>query len=232
MRQRSRLYSIALARILPTAYARTANPQKHTVTLACAHSRTHASTHTSVCSGSRRSLRPKLHAPPRCAASTTASSHSATGKRRHARDNMQDGTGNGQEPTCDRERASCNVQRDEMRRGAGDRQRTPWNRGHGGGQQKSDNVRRRTCDMQQRKGTQTRSNGQRAADDHWKTCNRQLTACNMQRGKCNRRHAACIRQLPDNMRRAAGNMQRTTTSCNATCSMQHATGNVESRKDH
>jgi hypothetical protein len=70
--------------------------------------------------------------------------------------------------------------------------------------------------MQQRKGTQTRSNGQRAADDHWKTCNRQHATCNMHRGKCNRRHAIC------NMENATDNTQRASDNFRTTCAMQRA----------
>jgi hypothetical protein len=208
MRQRSRLYSIALARTLPTAYARTANPQRHTVTLACAHSRTHASTHTSVCSGSRRSLRPKLQAPLRCAASTTAPSHSATRNRRQATDNMQDGTGNGQETTCDRERASCNVQRDEMRRGAGDRQRTrhaTWDTGAGNRNQTPCNGERATCNKER-------------ARRHDPTGSVPQTTT----GKCatdNMQHATCIGEnATDDMQYATGKMHLTTRSVHQTTS--------------
>ncbi len=181
MRQRSRRLFDCPHATTPYSLRTHSQPTK-TRRHCCVRTFTHARTHTSVCSGPRRSLCPKLQAPPRCAASTTAPSHSATGNRRHATDDVQDGTGNGQETTCDRERACCNVQRDERRRGSGDRQRTPCNTRALG--RATENRQRRTCDMQQRKGTQTRSNGQ----------------------QCRRRPLENVQQTIDNMHHASGKM--------------------------
>ena len=172
MRQRSRLYSINLAQILPT-HAHT-NPLRHTVKLAThTHARTNARTHAHLgvhCSGPRRSLRPKLQAPPRCGACVTALCHSETGnrrhatrssgrhcRRRHARDNVQEAIDNRQQAT------RCNVTR---------------------------------CDRERAADTVQRSHKGQRARGHWQMCNTHRdghhATCNMHRGKqCNRRHNPC-----------------------------------------
>ena len=142
MRQRSRVHSIALARILPThAQQPTKTPSRSLPT------RTQARTHANL--GLQRVLPAtealNCDAPPRCAACVTALCRSATANRRHATHNVQVGTANGQATTltgdvrhaaCDRRRATPHVHRDEMRHGTGNRQRTPSGMGHWGlGQQ-------------------------------------------------------------------------------------------------
>ena len=133
-------------------------------------------------------------------------------RQTHATDNVQDGTGNGQETRSDKERASCNVQRDEMRRGAADRQRTrhaTWDTGAGNRNQTTCNGECATCNRERaRRHDPTVGN---AADDHWKMCARQSTTCNMHRGNFNRRHA-----------NATGKMHLTTRSVQQTNARQHA----------
>ena len=135
--------------------------------------------------------------------------HSATGNRRHATNNVQDGTGNGQEPTCDRERASCNV---TMRDGTGDGQRTrhaAGDTGTGHRKQTTGNGERAACSKERaRRHDPTVGN---AADDHWKMCNTQLTPCSIHRGN-----------LRDDMQHAAGKMQLPIRSVQQTTSRQHA----------
>ena len=196
MRQRSRLYSIALARILPTAYARTANPQRHAVTLACAHSRTHAGTPRSAaglgahcalnCKRRRdalraRRLRVTLQRATDGMQQTTCKTGQATDKRQHATESVRHATCN--VTRCDAGQATDSAhgmrhgtvgRATEIRHHATENVRHATKKGH------ADTIQRAACRRRPlENGQQTTCSMQHASGKM------QPTTCSMQHGQCN-----------------------------------------------
>ena len=224
MRQRSRVYSIVLARVLPTHAQEPATTLSHLLPTR-RHARTRTRTRTSVCTaaGLAGHRGAQLRAPPRCAACVTALCHSATGNSagcnmQPARmDKRQQATRRGRYATCNRRLATHNVQQMRCDVGPGDRQPTPCDVGHWDGQQTTCNGERATGDRQQTTGNvqqttdnvqQARSNGQRATDGTQETtCKRPLENANQT--TCDGEHAT-------------GKMQQKTRRMQHTTARQHA----------
>ncbi len=148
----------------------------------------------------------------------------------HATDNVQDGTGNGQETTCDRRLATHNVRRDEMRRGTGRQTAHAMQHGTAGAGNRPQT-------------TQTTRNGERAADGIRRTAVPQMTTQettrktpleNAHHGTMHTtddmQHATCSGEnATDDMQHATGKMQQMTRRVQQTTPRQHApcAGNMQ-----
>ena len=205
MRQRSRVYSIVLARVLPThAEQPAATPSRLLPT------RTHARTHAHLglhCSGPRRQPRRSIAsaaamrcvcdgAVPLCNGQQTACDREhARWARQRTRDTMRQGTCGLQKATADSHRRACNVRRCDVgqrqtARGMqqGTRGLATENRPHA-----TENVRHATkkghADKIQRPAMPQTTRKTQRARHHRKMGNKQQTTCDMHE-KCTRRHAA------------------------------------------
>ncbi len=206
MRQRSRLYPIALARILPTAYARTANHKDTPSRLrAHIHARTQARTPRSAAGLGGLNCRRRCDAL-RARLLRVTLQHATDGMQQTACKTGQ-ATDKRQEATKSVRHATCNVTRCDAGQATDSAHHATL--GHWGGQQKTGNGERATCNKER-------------ARRHDPTVSVPLTTTG-KRATDNMQHATCIGEnVTDDMQHATWKLQLTTRSVHHTTSGQHA----------
>jgi hypothetical protein len=160
---------------------------------------------------------------------TTCKMGQATHKRQHATRDVQHATYN-------RRLATQHMRRDEMRDGTGDGQHTPCDMGHWGGHLKTGNGEQTSCNMQRTTTTcDATCNGQRASSKPQTTLQRQHATDDRQPG--NGQQAVCgMRETPRKRRQATGNAcnrQRASDSRRHARGREHmrnATGDTRHRR--